>query len=88
VETTTMHEGSFMWTAAATNAASYTVSPTTMWVDNTISVQPGRAFGQPIPLPSVVARHTEYANDRDAPLTPIEWLERQIDDVCLLARAA
>ena len=36
-------------------------------------------------LPSVVAPHTEYALDRDAKLAPVEWLRRQIDDVCALA---
>jgi len=39
-----------------------------------------------VPLQPVAAAQSEWAVDRDAKLTPLEWLERQIDDVCRLAR--
>ena len=40
------------------------------------------------PLQPVAAPGADYAIDRDAKLSPVEWLTRQVDDVCRLARAA
>lgn len=38
-------------------------------------------------LPSVVSERSEWVYDRDAKLSPVEWLRRQVDDVCALAVA-
>jgi hypothetical protein len=37
-------------------------------------------------LPSVVSAQAERDPVRDARLTPVEWLRRQVEDVCVRAR--
>lgn len=65
------------WPSAATNATSNVLYyPTNL-----------TGYAAYPSLPSVVAPQAEYALDRDAKLTPVEWLRRQVDDVCALATA-
>lgn len=62
------------WWPNATNATS-----NVLYYPTNVTVYPS--------LPSVVSPQAEYAFDRDAKLTPLEWLKRQVDDVCALAVA-
>lgn len=65
----------------------------TIWLNNATSATNNLAIGfQPFvatpQLPSVADRASEWAYDRDAKLSPLEWLERQVGDVCRLAAVA
>lgn len=61
------------------NGTTQATSSTSLWYPGMVA-----AYGSP-PLPSVADKYSEYAYDRDAKLAPIEWLTRQIEDVCRLA---
>lgn len=66
------------WLANTTSATSNTA----LWYPTLIA-----SYGSPA-LPSVADKQGDYAFDRDAKLTPLEWLARQVDDVCRLAAFA
>jgi hypothetical protein len=74
--------GDFYW--ANQNYAAASTNVTFQWPVITAS---GTTIPY-VPLQPITDPSGDYAIDRDAKLSPVEWLTRQVDDVCRLARAA